>query len=235
MIEFACPNCSTPLSVEDGQAGQRATCGNCGGEVPVPSTSVGVEAVPDQPASDDVVEVSCPVCFALQRVPTGLSGKTLPCSNCETPIAVPEAAIPMLTPVAPPPVAVSATTPGAAVATVVSGAAGTGVAGGTVTVNVVMPGPAPQPKSLLLALVFWWFLNGAQYLYFGQTGKGILLLVVDMVFWTAIFVAFLTIIFGIIVIPIIVVWCLWLTVWLVDTILIHHRLKRGPVSAWRCF
>jgi len=223
------------MSVAESQAGQTLTCANCGGDVPVPSGSGGVEPLSGQPGSEEAIEVSCPVCFTSQRVSASLAGTTLPCSNCESPLVVPEAAIPVLTPIAPPPLAASsATVGGAAVATVVP-AAGAGSASGAVTVNVVMQGPVPQPKSLLLALVFWWFLNGAQYLYFGQTGKGLLLLLIDGVFWTAIFVAFLTIIFAIFVFPIIAVWCVWQTIWLVDTILIYNRLKRGPVSAWRCF
>jgi hypothetical protein len=235
MIEFACPNCGTAISVADSQAGQALTCANCGGDVPVPAAPGTAAALPVQPASDEQVEVSCPVCFTAQRIAASLAGTSVICSNCDSSIPVPEAAIPVLTPIAPPPVAASAVAQGAAVATVVPNLAGAGAASGAVTVNVVMQGPAPQPKSLLLALVFWWFLNGAQYLYFGQTGKGLLLLLVDLVFWTAIFIAFLTIIFAIFVFPIIAIWCVWQTVWLVDTILIHNRLRRGPVSAWRCF
>jgi hypothetical protein len=79
---------------------------------------------------------------------------------------------------------------------------------------------------LLLAFLCWWFLNGLQYFYFGQVVKGVILALIDMGFWV------LTVIFcGL---PALI-WIPWRVLWLIDTVAIHRRLQKGPVSQWRCF
>ena len=83
-----------------------------------------------------------------------------------------------------------------------------------------------QKRSMGLAILLWFFLNGTQYFHLGQTGKGIIFTCLDVIFT---FLDFFTCgIFAIFHGP-------WRLIWLIDTILVTSKLGKKPVSKWRFF
>ena len=83
-----------------------------------------------------------------------------------------------------------------------------------------------QGRSMGVAILLWFILNGTQYFYLGQTGKGIIFTCLDVVF-------------SIVDIITCGIFCIvhgaWRLLWLVDTILVTGKLGKQPVSKWRFF
>ncbi len=180
-------------------------------------------------SSGETVEVTCPVCQVTQYVPKDTAGQPVSCCNCDSPLPLPQAATPARPARLPnlPPLPNLPAVPAAAVA--LSQPAPT-----QIVVNVAAPaapsGLIQKQVSGVVVGLLWWFLCGAQYIYMGQVGKGLLAMAVFFTLWSImIFTCFITA-------PLILLLLIPLQfLCLIDTILVFNRLKKGPISAWRCF
>jgi hypothetical protein len=164
-----------------------------------------------------MIEVVCPRCQSRMEAPDEYAGLTVQCGNCEAPLVVPG-------PVAPAPAA-------AVASAAVPATAPTGQAGPTqIIVNVA--GAAPQSEmvhkqaNMFVAWLLLVFLNGAQYMYMGQIGKGVLVLVLD---WCLVVLVCVTCGLGL------AIYVPWRMLCLIDTLVVCSRLKKGPIHPWRCF
>lgn len=157
--------------------------------------------------------------------PDEYAGRNVQCGNCEATMTVP-------TPDAAP-AATAAATAAAAPAQAAAPSAGTaqGQPGPTqIIVNVA--GAAPQADlvhkqvNIVVAWLLFILLNGAQYMYMGQIGKGVVVLLLEFCLWV---LAIVTCGIG----P--VVWIPWRILCLIDTLVVSSRLQKGPIHPWRCF
>lgn len=161
-----------------------------------------------------MIKVTCSNCQSRFNAPEKVAGKTVKCPNCASPIQIPAvAAAPADTPVAAPPPQAAAGPPPAVVVQVQAPASS----------DVV----GPADKSVIVAVILWFFISGLPYFYLGQIGKGILLTCLDVFVFgpLVIFTCGIGLIF----------YLPWHFLVLVDVILITSRLRREAISQWRFF
>jgi len=175
-----------------------------------------------------MIPVKCPRCSTSFNAPDGSGGKRAKCRNCGSPIVIPGGQ----------PAADAQPTSQPAPQTAAAPAAGMAVpASGGTTVIVQMQQPAaptqtgkigPANKSFVAIVLLWLIpLWGMPYFYLGQSGKGLLFLLLDLL----------------VVGPLILITCgLGLIVFiplylltLVDALVVTSRIRKGPVSSWRFF
>ena len=149
-----------------------------------------------------MIRVKCPNCSSLFDTDERYAGMTANCPNCQAQIAIP----------APSPPSPSVTPSSPAINSQVSATTQSGV--------------LTQERSMGVAILLWLILNGTQYFYLGQTGKGIIFTCLDVIFGVLDFITcgMFALIHG----P-------WRLLWLVDTILVTSKLGKRPVSKWRFF
>ena len=92
------------------------------------------------------------------------------------------------------------------------------------------PAVPHKPCSLVVVFILWFFLNGLQYFYLGQMGKGAILAVIDAILGL---ITMFTC--GMALVVLVWFWLPWKILWLIDTLIVTAQTKRGPISAWRCF
>ena len=167
-----------------------------------------------------MIRVTCPNCSASFETDDANAGKTGRCPNCQSPLRVPAAQSAEASP--------STAMPDPAVAA-------QAVQPNQTTVVVQVPAAqqapgriGPSKKSVAVSVLLWLLpIAGLPYFYIGQTGKGLLFLLLDIFLWGPLF--FLTC--GLALIGYIPA----NLVMLIDAIIVTSRVRKSSVHRWRFF
>lgn len=172
-----------------------------------------------------MIEFKCANCGKKFTVKDDFAGKAAKCNNCGSAIKIP---VPVGSEVAsfaaPPTPSATASAPPGGIPPIPQAP--------TVVVQLQQPMAAPGTigpanVSVVLAAVLALFTNCFQYFYLGQTGKGVLFLLLDLFFWAPVILFSCGI--GLIgYLP-------YHLVLLIDSIVVASRLKTQAISPWRFF
>jgi len=163
-----------------------------------------------------VIQVTCSTCGSSFETADSNAGKTGKCPNCQNPIVIP-AAQPQAAAAAP--AAAPAGAPQAAPQTVVVQVQGAQQTPGRI---------GPARKSMVGTILLWVLpVDGLSHFYIGQTGKGILFLLLGLLFWSPL--VWLTCGFGLIL------YLPYALVLLADAIVVTIRINKRAIHPWRFF